>query len=109
MLGRSLSGAAGESANSIPPGDVLAVMKRVADWQSAYPSKHRPDDWTQAAGYAGMIAPMRAQVDDILAHPSDAPSLDFTLPQHKSQELWSWCDALLFAGSEVYQLASLQS
>jgi rhamnogalacturonyl hydrolase YesR len=41
-----------------------------------------------------MIAPLRARFDEILAQPSDAPSLDFTLPKHKSLELWSWCDSL---------------
>ena len=41
-----------------------------------------------------MIAPLRASFDSILANPSTAPSLDFTLPRHQSQELWSWCDAL---------------
>jgi rhamnogalacturonyl hydrolase YesR len=41
-----------------------------------------------------MIAPMRERFDYILAHPSDAAGLDFTQPKAKSQELWSWCDAL---------------
>ena len=40
------------------------------------------------------LAPLRERFDFILAHPSDAPSLDFTLPHGKSQELWSWCDSL---------------
>ena len=44
-----------------------------------------------------MLAPMRARFDSILAQPSDAPSLNFNLPKHKSQELWSWCDALFMA------------
>ncbi|MGB7746456.1 MAG: glycoside hydrolase family 88 protein [Verrucomicrobiia bacterium] len=44
-----------------------------------------------------MIAPMRDHFDFILSHPSDAPSLDFTQPKGKSQELWSWCDALFMA------------
>jgi rhamnogalacturonyl hydrolase YesR len=35
---------------------VLAVMERVADWQLANPSRHRPDDWTQAVGYTGFMA-----------------------------------------------------
>ncbi len=43
--------------NPVPaPGEVLAVMKRVADWQLANPSKHKPTDWTQGAGYTGMMA-----------------------------------------------------
>ena len=44
-----------------------------------------------------MLAPLRAAFDNILNHPSDAPSLDFALPKHKSQELWSWCDSLFMA------------
>jgi len=43
---------------------VLAVMERVADWQLAHPSAHSPTDWTQAAGYAGMMA-----LADISTHP----------------------------------------
>ena len=44
-----------------------------------------------------MIAPMREHFDFILAHPSNAPSLDFHLPKGKAQELWSWCDSLFMA------------
>jgi rhamnogalacturonyl hydrolase YesR len=44
-----------------------------------------------------MIAPMRERFDLILSHPSDAPSLDFTQPHGKAQELWSWCDSLFMA------------
>ncbi len=31
-------------------------MERVADWQLAHPSLHPPTDWTQAAGYTGIMA-----------------------------------------------------
>ncbi len=31
-------------------------MERVADWQLANPSRHRPTDWTQGAGYTGFMA-----------------------------------------------------
>ena len=140
------------AAPDVSPKAVLDVMQLVADWQLANPSIHKPTDWTQGAGYAGvmalagisggpkyrnamlamgetnnwqlgpkkfhaddhavgqtycelyflyrdpkMIVPMRARFDDILAKPSDAPSLDFALPKHKSQELWSWCDSLFMA------------
>jgi unsaturated rhamnogalacturonyl hydrolase len=44
-----------------------------------------------------MLAPMRERFDDILANPSTSPSLDFALPKHQSQELWSWCDALFMS------------
>lgn len=40
----------------LTPVAVLSVMERVADWQLANPSKHSPTDWTQGAGYAGMMA-----------------------------------------------------
>jgi rhamnogalacturonyl hydrolase YesR len=137
------------AAPEISPKPVLEIMQRVADWQLAHPSVHKPTDWTQAAGDAGfmalagisgdakyrdamlamsetnewkpgprryhaddhavgqtyaelyllyrqpkMIAPLQAKFDDILANPSAAPSLDFALPKHQSQELWSWCDSL---------------
>jgi rhamnogalacturonyl hydrolase YesR len=38
------------------PAAVLATMERVADWQLAHPASPDPTDWTQAAGYAGMMA-----------------------------------------------------
>jgi rhamnogalacturonyl hydrolase YesR len=41
---------------TIKPQAVLEVMERVADWQLAHPSKHPPTDWTQGAGYAGIMA-----------------------------------------------------
>ncbi len=41
---------------AINPKAVLSAMERVADWQLANPSKHRPDDWTQAVGYNGIMA-----------------------------------------------------
>ncbi|HXR49076.1 MAG TPA: glycoside hydrolase family 88 protein [Candidatus Limnocylindrales bacterium] len=44
-----------------------------------------------------MISPLRERFDFILAHPSDAPGLDFTQPHGKAQELWSWCDSLFMA------------
>lgn len=48
-VGPPLSGA-------IAPQAVLTAMERVADWQLANPSKHRQTDWTQGAGYTGMMA-----------------------------------------------------
>ncbi|MHA4868202.1 glycoside hydrolase family 88 protein [Duganella sp. PWIR1] len=41
---------------AINPKAVLSAMESVADWQLANPSKHRPDDWTQAVGYNGIMA-----------------------------------------------------
>ena len=40
----------------ISPKSVLEVMHRVADWQLAHPSAHKPTDWTQGAGDAGFMA-----------------------------------------------------
>src|ERR1700704_4088508 len=36
--------------------EVLTVMERVADWQLPNPAEAPPTDWTQAAGYAGIMA-----------------------------------------------------
>lgn len=36
--------------------EVLGLMERAADWQLAHPSVHKPTEWTQAAGYTGMMA-----------------------------------------------------
>ena len=38
------------------PVEVLDLMERVADWQLAHPSRHDPADWTQCAGYTGIMA-----------------------------------------------------
>jgi rhamnogalacturonyl hydrolase YesR len=35
---------------------ILTAMERVADWQLEHPSKHHPTDWTQGAGYTGIMA-----------------------------------------------------
>ena len=44
------------SAADQTPKQILDTMQRVADWQLANPSKHKPTDWTQGAGYAGIMA-----------------------------------------------------
>jgi len=38
------------------PQEILALMQKVGDWQLANPSKHHPRDWTQGAGYTGIMA-----------------------------------------------------
>ncbi|HTB83012.1 MAG TPA: glycoside hydrolase family 88 protein [Candidatus Sulfotelmatobacter sp.] len=43
-------------APEIVPQSVLDVMQHVADWQLANPSAHKTTEWTQGAGYAGMMA-----------------------------------------------------
>lgn len=40
----------------VEPAAILNVMERVGDWQLAHPSRHKPTDWTQGAGYAGIMA-----------------------------------------------------
>jgi unsaturated rhamnogalacturonyl hydrolase len=59
LLAAALAPAAVRAAEPPPgrtPGEVLALMERVADWQLAHPSSVDPTDWQQAAGYAGMMA-----------------------------------------------------
>jgi len=53
-----------------------------------------------------LIAPMQRKFDWILANPSTAPSLDFTQPRGKAQELWSWCDALFMAPPTLARLTA---
>ncbi len=48
--------AADSPKQQLTPANVLSVMERVADWQLAHPSAHPANDWTQAAGDAGMMA-----------------------------------------------------
>jgi unsaturated rhamnogalacturonyl hydrolase len=136
-------------SDAITTKDILTAMERVGDWQLAHPSRHKTTDWTQGAGYAGMmalanlsadrkyrdamvqmgegnqwklgprryhaddhcvgqtyaelfyqlrdpkmIAPMRADFDDILANPREG-SLDFKTKGNQNR--WSWCDALFMA------------
>ena len=52
----SLSSTVRLNAEDISPASVLTVMQRVADWQLANPSQHKPTDWTQGAGDAGIMA-----------------------------------------------------
>ena len=52
------SGAPIATAPSAAPNHnaTLSVMELVGDWQLAHPSEHAATDWTQAAGYAGLMA-----------------------------------------------------
>jgi rhamnogalacturonyl hydrolase YesR len=43
-------------SDAIEPKAVLSAMERVADWQLDHPSKHKTTDWTQGAGYTGIMA-----------------------------------------------------
>lgn len=53
--GKQSAGASAARLNTTPHA-VLAVMERVANWQLANPSKHKPTDWTCAAGDDGIMA-----------------------------------------------------
>ena len=44
------------SPEASDPKTILTTMERVADWQLANPTKHRPDTWAPAAGYTGFMA-----------------------------------------------------
>ena len=55
LLATSLVQAAAPSAPS-RSADVLALMERAADWQLAHPAEYPTTDWTQAAGYIGLMA-----------------------------------------------------
>jgi rhamnogalacturonyl hydrolase YesR len=53
-----------ETVGSPPAGgEVLALMERVAEWQIAHPAPYPPTDWTQAAGYIGLMALARISPD----------------------------------------------
>lgn len=43
-------------SGALAPTAILTAMERVGDWQLANPSRHPPTDWTQGAGYAGIMA-----------------------------------------------------
>jgi unsaturated rhamnogalacturonyl hydrolase len=69
------------TAPNVPPrsADVLALMEKVADWQLANPAIHPPTDWTQAAGYTGIMA---------LARISASPRFEQALMNMGAQNAW---------------------
>ncbi len=88
--------------------EAMLAKGEASDWELAAHQgrKYHADDqcegqvWTELYFLYRenkMIAPLRERFNFILAHPSDAPSLDFTQPHGKAQELWSWCDSLFMA------------
>jgi rhamnogalacturonyl hydrolase YesR len=56
LIVRAGLASAAPPAPALTPAVVLSTMERVADWQLAHPASPDPTDWTQAAGYAGMMA-----------------------------------------------------
>ena len=51
-------------ADALLPAHIISVMKRVADWQIANPSKVEPRDWIVAPFYIGMLALHRVSGDE---------------------------------------------
>src|ERR1035437_9545853 len=85
--------------------DAMRAMGETNGWQPAARMYHA-DDHCVGQTYAElhllyrdpkMIAPLRERFDAILAKPSSAPGLDFTLPNKIYLEQWPWCDALFMA------------
>jgi unsaturated rhamnogalacturonyl hydrolase len=104
----ALSGISGDAKYR----DAMLALGEGTGWQLGH-RKYHADDHCIGQTYAElyflyrepkMIAPLRERFDYILAHPSDTPSLDFKLPKGKSQEKWSWCDALFMAPSAWLRL-----
>src|SRR5512137_2881056 len=48
--------AAGTPSAQVTPEFILAMTKKVADWQLVQTNRHKTDDWTYGALYAGMMA-----------------------------------------------------
>jgi rhamnogalacturonyl hydrolase YesR len=82
--------------------DAMRAMGETNDWKTGA-RLYDADDHCVGQTYAElyflyrenkMIAPLREKFDAILAKPSEVQSLEFTVPQSKARENWSWCDAL---------------
>jgi unsaturated rhamnogalacturonyl hydrolase len=85
--------------------DAMLTMGETNEWKLG-PRHYHADDQCVGQTYCElyflyrepkMIAPMRERFDEILAHPSAVTSLDFSQPNHRAGELWSWCDSLFMA------------
>jgi rhamnogalacturonyl hydrolase YesR len=94
-------------------GNAMLAKGKANDWQlpEYRGRKYHADDqcigqvWTELYlryREPEMIAPMRAKMDFILAHPPSDLSLDTT--PGKTQQTWSWCDALFMAPPAWMQL-----
>jgi unsaturated rhamnogalacturonyl hydrolase len=94
----ALAGISGNAAYR----DAMRVVGESSQWQLG-PKFYDADDHCIGQTYAelyllfrekGMIAPLRARFDAILAAPSRVHRLDFRNPSGDSRENWSWCDSL---------------
>ena len=82
--------------------DAMLALGETNGWQTG-PKFYDADDhcvgqaWTELYllyRAPKMIAPLREKFDAILAKPTEVTSLEFTKPQTKARENWSWCDSL---------------
>ena len=82
--------------------DAMRAMGETNDWQLGK-RLYDADDHCVGQTYAElyllfrepkMIAPLREKFDAILAQPTAVQSLEFTNPQAKARENWSWADSL---------------
>ncbi|QBE63544.1 glycoside hydrolase family 88/105 protein [Pseudoduganella lutea] len=71
---------------------VIEIMQRAADWQLGHPSAHPPTDWTQGAGYAGMMA---------LAGISDDPRYREAMRRMGEQNGWKLGPYRYFADDHI--------
>jgi rhamnogalacturonyl hydrolase YesR len=100
----ALAGVSGNSAYR----DAMLEMGRKNRWRLG-PSLYHADDQAVGQTYAelyqqlrdpAMIAPMRAQFDNIIEEPRDG-TLDFLVPGVLMR--WSWCDSL-FMGPPAWRV-----
>ena len=89
--------------------DAMLAMGQTNDWQPGsrfYDADFHCIGQTYAELYLlyrdnRMIGPMQERFDGILAKPTEVQSLEFTRPEIRARENWSWCDAL-FMGPPVW-------
>ncbi|HXR05673.1 MAG TPA: glycoside hydrolase family 88 protein [Verrucomicrobiae bacterium] len=82
--------------------DVMLAMGQTNDWQPGsrfYDADFHCIGQTYAELYLlyrdnRMIGPLQERFDGILAKPTELQSLEFTRPETRARENWSWCDAL---------------
>ncbi len=87
-LALALSWRAAPAAVESTPAAVLATMERVADWQLAHPSVHPATEWTQGAGYTGIMA---------LADISSSPRFEQAMMKMAEGANWKPADRLFHA------------
>jgi rhamnogalacturonyl hydrolase YesR len=70
---------AAEPTEKLTPPAVLETMKAVADWQLVQPPRHKTDDWTYGALYAGMMA---------LSQVADSPKYQAAMIEMGRKHAW---------------------